>query len=182
MLRWISISVLILGISCGRDEKTAETERVTMKLSSPAFVDGGFIPEKHTCEGEDLSPPLSWSDLPEGTKSLTLICEDPDAPMGTWVHWVIFNIPPDSDGLPEGVPQDGELPDGTRQGINDFGRIGYNGPCPPPGKAHRYYFKLYALDAKLELNPGVTEDQVLRKIEGHILAQAQLMGRYQRGR
>ena len=134
----------------------------------------------YTCDGKDISPELAWSGAPDGTKSFALICDDPDAPVGTWVHWVVYNIPSHATGLPKGVPTIKELPDGTRQGINDFHRIGYGGPCPPRGPAHRYFFKLYALDTKLDLPPGATKEQVLEAMKGHVLGEAQLMGKYER--
>lgn len=149
-----------------------------MEITSTAFNNEGMIPSRHTCDGEDLSPPLSWHDLPEGTKSVAMIADDPDAPGKTWVHWVIYNIPPDG-GLPGNVPPEKNLPGGARQGINDFGRIGYGGPCPPGG-VHRYYFKLYALDAQLNLPAGGTKKELLREMEGHVLGEAQLMGRFRR--
>jgi len=138
-----------------------------------------MIPEKYTCDGSDISPPLSWSGVPDNTQSIALISDDPDAPMGTWVHWVLFNIPPDVDTLPENIPQEEELENGAKQGITDFFRIGYGGPCPPGG-THRYYFKLYALDTMLDAEAGITKKELLELMEGHILAQGQLMGRYQR--
>jgi len=150
-----------------------------IKVKSEAFEEGGMIPKKYTCDGEDASPPLSWTGVPEGTEALALICDDPDAPVGTWVHWVIFNIPPDTTGLSENIPPEGVLESGARQGRNDFGNIGYGGPCPPRG-THRYYFKLYALDKKVDLEPGVTKDELLKAMEGHILAEGRLMGRYKR--
>lgn len=152
---------------------------MAMDLTSSAFREGAPIPAVYTCEGKDVSPPLSWTALPEGAKGLALISDDPDAPMGTWVHWVAYNIPPRSAGLAEAVPAVKELPDGTRQGITDFGRIGYGGPCPPSG-THRYFFTLYALDAALSLPPGATKAALEAAMEGHILARAQLMGTYQR--
>lgn len=150
-----------------------------IKIMSSAFGEGGMIPQKYTCDGEDVSPPLSWTDVPEGAKVIALINDDPDAPMGTWVHWVIFNIPASVRELPEDVPPQKELKDGARQGRNDFGRIGYGGPCPPRG-THRYYFKIYALDAVLSLPAGATKAELLKAMEGHIVAQGQLIGRYQR--
>jgi len=150
-----------------------------IKVKSEAFEEGGMIPKKYTCDGEDASPPLSWTGVPEGTKALALICDDPDAPVGTWVHWVIFNIPPDTTGLSENIPPERVLESGARQGRNDFGNIGYGGPCPPRG-THRYYFKLYALDKKVDLEPGATKDGLLKAMEGHILAEGRLMGRYKR--
>ncbi|GAB4344121.1 MAG: YbhB/YbcL family Raf kinase inhibitor-like protein [Candidatus Abyssubacteria bacterium] len=151
----------------------------TMNISSNAFKNGTTIPKKYTCEGEDVSPPLSWSAPPNGTKSIVLICDDPDAPVGTWVHWVLFGLSPDTTSLPEGVPAQ-ETAQGATQGRNDFGNLGYGGPCPPPGPAHRYFFKLYAIDKELNLKPGATKAEVMKAIEGHILAEAQLMGKYGR--
>ena len=153
---------------------------MAFELKSTAFENGGFIPKKYTCDGSDVSPPLSWTDPPEGTKSLALICDDPDAPMGTWVHWVLFGVPPETRELPEGVPTEKTLSWGGKQGRNDFGRIGYGGPCPPRGPAHRYFFRLYALDTEPDLSPGATKRELLRAIEGHILAEAELIGRYGR--
>jgi len=152
---------------------------MSLVLKSAAFSEGGWIPEKYTCDGDNVSPPLEWSGLPAGTASLALICDDPDAPMGTWVHWVVFNIPPETDGLPENVPPERELKQGGLQGINDFRKIGYGGPCPPGG-THRYSFKLYALDCRLDLPAGITKAQLMAAMEGHILDQAVLMGRYSR--
>lgn len=153
---------------------------MAIHLTSPAFAEGAPIPAKHTCDGKDLSPPLKWSNVPQGTKSLALICDDPDAPVGTWAHWVLYNIPPSATELPEGVPPKEVVLNSARQGINDFKRIGYGGPCPPPGGPHRYFFKLYALNAELSLRPGATKRDLLRAMEGHILAEGQLMGTYRR--
>jgi Raf kinase inhibitor-like YbhB/YbcL family protein len=153
---------------------------MTLKLTTPAFTAGGDIPAQYTCDGSDLSPALSWNSPPEGTQSFALILEDPDAPGGTWVHWVLYDLPPTERELPTGVPRKDTLPSGARQGRNDFGKTGYGGPCPPPGPAHRYYFKLYALDKKLDLRSGSTRTQVDRSMRGHILAHADLMGRYHR--
>ena len=130
----------------------------------------------------DVSPPLNWSEAPAGTRSFALICEDPDAPAGTWVHWVIYHLPVTAIELPEMVTPTAELPDGARQGLNDFRRVGYGGPCPPPGRPHRYFFKLYALDNEPDLKPRATKADLLRAMQGHILGQAQLVGTYQRGR
>lgn len=153
---------------------------MSLKIESSAFTEGGMIAGKFTCDGPDLSPAFRWSGVPEGTKSFALICDDPDAPVGIWVHWVLYDLPATVEGLPEGVATDREMGGGGRQGVNDFGRIGYGGPCPPPGKPHRYYFKLYALDGKLGLEAGATKKDLLKAAEGHILAEAQLMGRYGR--
>jgi Raf kinase inhibitor-like YbhB/YbcL family protein len=154
-----------------------------MEIGSPAFGHGGEIPRKYTCEGPDVSPPLSWSGLPDGTRSLALVVDDPDAPdpkapRMTWVHWVLYNLPPGSTGLPEAVA---ELPPGTRQGRNDWKRTGYRGPCPPIGR-HRYFHKLYALDTLLPDLGEVTSAELQRAMEGHVLATAQVVGTYQKGR
>ena len=153
---------------------------MAFELTSGAFTEGALIPNKHTCEGEDLSPPLRWSNPPPGTRSFVLIADDPDAPAGTWVHWVIFNIPIDVRGLAEGLPAQEALPNDAQQGLNDSREIGYGGPCPPPGKPHRYYFKLYALDCELALKSRATKAQVVEAMRGHVLAEAQLMGRFGR--
>ncbi|MGH9863161.1 MAG: YbhB/YbcL family Raf kinase inhibitor-like protein [Candidatus Acidiferrales bacterium] len=153
---------------------------MTLELKSPAFSPGGDIPKKFTCDGPDLSPALSWTDPPVGTQSFTLIVDDPDAPVGTWVHWVFYDLPPSARSLPEARPKTSDLEGGARQGRNDFGRIGYGGPCPPPGPPHRYFFKLYALSAELGLKPGATKADVEKAMKGKILAQAELMGRYKR--
>jgi len=150
-----------------------------IKITSPAFENEGMIPAKYTCDGEDLSPPLQCDTVPEGTKSIALISDDPDAPMGTWVHWVLFNLPADTRQLPEDIPPDKTLPNGAKQGTSDFGRIGYGGPCPPGG-THRYFFKIYALDTELSLQAGARKRDLLKAMEGHILGQGQLMGKYKR--
>lgn len=153
---------------------------MAFELTSPAFREGDLIPKPYTCEGSDVSPALRWDNPPKGTKSFALIADDPDAPMGTWVHWVLFNLPAERRDLPEEVPAQETLPDGTRQGLNDFKRVGYGGPCPPPGKPHRYYFKLYALAIALDLKPRATKAQVLEAGKGHVLGETQLMGRFGR--
>src|SRR5437016_12651885 len=149
-------------------------------VSSTSFPNGGDIPKKFTCDDADVSPELSWNGAPSGTQSLALIADDPDAPAGTWTHWVVFNLSPTTTHLTEGVNKVDELPGGARQGRNDFRKIGYNGPCPPPGKPHRYFFKLYALNAKLTLKAGATKNDVESAMKGHILAQTELMGKYGR--
>jgi Raf kinase inhibitor-like YbhB/YbcL family protein len=150
-----------------------------MNIKSSVFEEGGDIPQKYSCDGEDISPPLSWSGAPETTKSFALISDDPDAPMGTWVHWVIYNIPGSSSGLDEDVPADETLSDGSMQGQNSWNRIGYGGPCPPGG-THRYYFKLYALDTELDLKPGASKKELERAMKGHVVAEEQIMGRFSR--
>ncbi|SEM51741.1 phospholipid-binding protein, PBP family [Syntrophus gentianae] len=154
---------------------------ITMKIFCSAFKEGQKIPSKYTCDGQDVSPPLEWESVPDRTESFSLICDDPDAPGGIWVHWVIYDIPSDMKKLEENVRPERELESGIRQGKNDWSRIGYGGPCPPGG-THRYCFKLYALDAKLNLKPGATKDQLLQAMKGHVLAETQLMGKYSRQR
>ena len=149
-------------------------------LTSSAFAEGQAIPTKHTCDGENVSPGLSWSGIPEGTKSLALIADDPDAPAGTWVHWVLYDVPAATTQLPENVPAANDVLNGGKQGRNDFKKIGYGGPCPPKGNPHRYYFKLYALDQKLNLTAGATKANVEKAMKGHILAEGKLMGTYKR--
>jgi Raf kinase inhibitor-like YbhB/YbcL family protein len=153
---------------------------MALSLQSSAFSEAGTVPVKYTCDGGDISPPLSWSQPPVGTKSFALIMDDPDAPRGTWVHWVIYNIPASETGLTEAIVMQETLPNGTGQGINDFQRIGYGGPCPPKGPAHRYFFKLYALDTALALSPKATKQDLEHAMEGHVLANAQVMGKYGR--
>lgn len=155
-----------------------DDERVTVK--SPAFTSGNPIPSKYTCSGENVSPPLQWGRIPSGTKSICVICDDPDAPGGTWVHWVIFDIPDSAKVLPEGIPVAERSVLGARQGKNDFGGVGYGGPCPPPGKAHRYYFRLYALDRQLGKRPGIRRAELDEAMKGHILGTGELMGTFQR--
>jgi len=150
-----------------------------IEITSSAFEDGGMIPAKYTCDGEDISPPLQWDAVPEDTRTIALICDDPDAPMGTWVHWVLFNLPAETKELAEDIPPDETLSSGARQGTNDFRRIGYGGPCPPSG-THRYFFKVYALDTELDLSAGADKDQLLEAMEDHILAQGLLIGQYRR--
>jgi Raf kinase inhibitor-like YbhB/YbcL family protein len=181
--RWIILGAgLLLPLSACTSGPTTQTEPrgETMKLTSPAFQEGNTIPRKYTADGPDVSPALEWQDVPEGTRSLALICDDPDAPRGTWVHWVLFDLPADTTQLPEGVPAKETLESGARQGTNDFGKIGYGGPSPPAGKPHRYFFKLYALDAELGLAAGAKKQQVEKAMQGHILGQGQLMGTYGR--
>jgi Raf kinase inhibitor-like YbhB/YbcL family protein len=150
-----------------------------MKLTSTAFTEGGVIPAQYTCNGPDVSPPLNWEDLPEQAISLALITDDPDAPVGTWVHWVLYNLPADTRELQEDVPKTKVLPNGAMQGTNDFRKIGYGGPCPPGG-THRYFFKLFALDETIDLNPGARKNDLLDAMKGHILAECQLMGKFSR--
>ena len=151
-----------------------------LEITSSAFKNGAYIPEKYSCKGEDISPPLKWVDIPEGTRSFALICDDPDAPVGIWIHWVIFNIPENVFVLQENLSSKGTLENGSIQGKNSWGKIGYGGPCPPPGKPHRYYFKLYALDMMLDLKVGAAKKDVLAGMKGHILGEAKLMGLFKK--
>jgi Raf kinase inhibitor-like YbhB/YbcL family protein len=160
----------------GQEERQ---EPAPLEVTSAAFTEGNMIPKKYTCDGENISPPLAWSTPPAGAKSIAVINDDPDAPAGTWTHWVIFNIPATVTSLPENIPPLKTLEDGSVQGANDFRKIGYGGPCPPFG-VHRYYFKVYALDSFLDLKPGATKREVLRAANGHILSEGMLMGRYKR--
>jgi Raf kinase inhibitor-like YbhB/YbcL family protein len=153
---------------------------MALEISSRSFASGGNIPQRFTCDGEDVSPELHWGEPPAETKSFALIADDPDAPVGTWVHWVLFNLPAATRSLSEGVPKQDALKNGGLHGRNDFRKIGYGGPCPPPGKPHRYFFKLYALDTALNLKAGATKVDVERAMKGHILAQGEWMGRYGR--
>ena len=151
-------------------------------LTSSAFQHGADIPTKYTCDGENISPALTWSDPPEGTESLALIMDDPDAPIKDFCHWVLFNWPADAPTIPEALPASPTLDNGAVQGHTGFGRVGYGGPCPPQGPAHRYRFFLYALDARVDIGPEADRDKVLETIKGHILGEAQLQGQYQRRR
>jgi Raf kinase inhibitor-like YbhB/YbcL family protein len=153
---------------------------VTLQLKSPDFAAGEKIPKQFTCEGADISPALAWNDPPSGTKSFALIVDDPDAPVGDWVHWVLYNLPPNLRSLPQNLPKTEQSADGSRQGLNDFKKIGYGGPCPPAGKPHRYFFRLYALDTKLNLNSTASKKELESAMQGHILAQGEYMGRYAR--
>jgi Raf kinase inhibitor-like YbhB/YbcL family protein len=182
----VFLAVLPGLASCGdnRKEGPKMLAAAAIRLQSRAFAEGAAIPKACTCDGADRSPPMSWSAVPQTARSLALIAEDPDAPGGTFTHWVLFNLPSDLKGLEEGIPADPEVSipaagPKARQGKNDFDNIGYGGPCPPSG-THRYYFVLYALDNRPDLAPGATRLELLEAIKGHVLAQGQLMGRYAR--
>jgi Raf kinase inhibitor-like YbhB/YbcL family protein len=153
---------------------------MTLTISSPSFSNGGEISKKFTCSGADVSPQLQWSEPPKGTKSFALLVDDPDAPAGNWNHWAIWNIPPVSRGLSEGISKTPRLPDGSQQGVNDFRKTEYNGPCPPAGKPHRYFFKLFALDKELDLKPEAGKQELEAAMKGHVLAQGEWMGRFAR--
>ena len=186
----VVLALLIATGSCRSAQESAKedpqkppdevTELVTFEVRSVAFEHDSLIPREYTCDGEDISPALTWSGVPDGAKSLALVCDDPDAPSGVWVHWVLCGIPPDRDSLPAAVPRENEVLGGILHGMTSFRRVGYGGPCPPEGKPHRYFFRLYALDAELELEAGRTKEELLAAMEGHVLAQGELMGRYGR--
>lgn len=151
---------------------------MTLALTSSAFASGAEIPRQYSCKGADTSPPLAWTGAPAQAASFALIADDPDAPGGTWVHWVLWNAPLSARALPEGVPKREQLDDGSRQGRNSFRKTGYNGPCPPGGQTHRYFFRLYALDVKLDLAPGANRADLDAAMKGHVLGQAEYMGTF----
>lgn len=184
MTFWIwLLTFTLLGnpvtLSARQQPSTEGGDGMALTITSSAFKQEGMIPSQYTCDGKDISPPLQWSGVPEEAKSLALIVDDPDAPGKTWVHWVVFNLPPDVHSLPEHMPTDAKLRNGAMQGITNFGRSGYGGPCPPGG-THRYYFKLYALDTMLDLKPKAKKPDVEKAMKGHILAEGQLMAKYSR--
>lgn len=156
------------------------SDGMVFTIGSPAFKNGDTIPTKFTGDGENVSPALTWTDPPQGTKSFVMICDDPDAPMGTWTHWVIYNIPGGQSGLPEGVPPTKVLQGGSNQGLNSWGSVGYGGPSPPPGTPHRYFFRLYAMNCTIDITPGSDKRTLLRAIEGRIIGQAVFQGTYGR--
>ena len=185
----LSTFILATTLSCNTDLAVSIDKKTSVSLGGPAmsltlktsaFFEGGTIPKQYTCDGADISPALTWSNAPNGTQSFALIVDDPDAPVGTWTHWVAWNIPSTATGLSESVPKTETLPDGTRQGKNDFKHVGYGGPCPPPGKPHRYFFRLYALGTKPELKPGASRKELENVVKENALAQAELMGKYGR--
>ena len=181
----VVVSIVVLVAACGGAEPKTPSEptasAVSMQIVSHAFSEGSSIPQTYTCDGVDVSPPLSWSGVPPETKGIALIVDDPDAPGRTWVHWVLYAIPPGFTELSEGAAAVGEIAFiGAKNGTNDFNRLGYGGPCPPRGAPHRYFFKLYALDIELGLDAGVKKEELLGAMEGHILAEASLMGTYER--
>lgn len=171
----------LVGLAACQEHSAARGgDPMTLEIKSPDFAAGATIPKQFTCDAADMSPALEWNAPPEGTKSLALIADDPDAPVGTWVHWVVFDLPTSARGIPQNFPKTEQTADGARQGRNDFKKIGYSGPCPPPGKPHRYFFRVYALDTKLNLQAGATKKDVEKAMQGHVLAQGEYMGRYGR--
>jgi hypothetical protein len=189
-------AVLLIAFNCAQPDSSCQVatsdpvksghyelqggSAMSFALKSTAFANGGEIPSRYACDGADLSPALNWEDVPAGAQSLALIVDDPDAPAGVWTHWIVWNIPARATILPEGVPKVEVLSNGARQGSNDFKRIGYGGPCPPPGKPHRYFFKLYALNARLDLKAGAGRNELELAMKPHVLAQAVWMGAYKR--
>jgi Raf kinase inhibitor-like YbhB/YbcL family protein len=173
-----SLSIIVLACSGqSRTQKNKLNEAGQIELKSPAFKEGQTIPEKYTCDSSNISPPLEWKKIPEGTITYAIIVDDPDAPVKTWVHWILFNLPGSILELPENIPKLEILGNGAKQGENSSGKIGYDGPCPPGG-THRYYFKIYALDKELDSKPGINKKELLKAMEGHILGEGQLMGRF----
>ena len=171
---------LALNVGVNLTAAATRSQPSAMQLTSSAFSEGQEIPAKYTCDGANVSPALKWNGAPAETKSFALIVDDPDAPVGTWVHWVLFDLPGTTTELPEALVKGQYVAGGARQGLNDFKHLGYGGPCPPGGKAHRYVFKLYALDRLLELKPGANKKEVERALDKHTLAQGQLIGLYKR--
>lgn len=180
ILAFAAALLAVFLTACHRENSSTNGANMELSLSAAAFAYGQPIPPRHAFDDGNFSPALQWSGVPPATKSLALICDDPDAPMGTWVHWVIYDLSPNTSGLAEGVPKSPELDNGAKQGVNDFKRTGYDGPSPPPGKPHRYFFKLYALNTKPDLKPGLTKKDLLMAMDGHVLAEGQLAGTYQR--
>ena len=174
----VVLAVFILPPSCTLAQK-GETNMI-FTLSSKSILPNQPISDKYTCFDKDISPQLQWSNTPTGTRAFVLICDDPDAPAGTWIHWVLYDIPSTTSILPEGLDKTKIVLGNAKQGINDFGKIGYNGPMPPPGRTHRYFFKIYAVDKETGMAPGMKKDQVIKTIEGHILGQAEIIGTYRR--
>jgi Raf kinase inhibitor-like YbhB/YbcL family protein len=194
-LLFVSVAIAACAQPASPEEKVPPSETVAPEpalppqpadsqavfaITSPVFVAGAKIPVEYTCDGQNSSPPLEWSQGQTGTASFALIVDDPDAPSGAFTHWVIFNLPPDTRSLPEAVPNENKLPSGALQGENGFGKIGYAGPCPPTGSPHHYRFILYALDKSLDLAAGASKEQALRAMQGHVLSESQLIGVYQR--
>ncbi len=183
-IAWLAASLLAMGLTAAPPAPRAQAQQEApagkLRLMTSAFQAGGEIPSKFTCEGADVSPALTWNEPPAGTRSFMLIADDPDAPGGTFTHWLVYDLPASLRRLPEGVPTTGEIQGGGRQGTNDFPKTGYAGPCPPPGKAHRYFFRLYALDEKVGLHSAATRQELEPAMRGHVLAQSEIMGRFRR--
>lgn len=174
-----AFAFLCLCGHCNIMGKDKGDNKMSIKITSSAFKRESMIPARFTCDGEDISPPLQWENLPQGTQTLAIIADDPDAPMGTFVHWVLYNLPADVNELAEAVPAREMLENGAIQGKTDFGRVGYGGPCPPSG-THRYFFKIYALDKKVDIVGNADKSRLIIAMQGHILGQGELMGKYKR--
>jgi Raf kinase inhibitor-like YbhB/YbcL family protein len=172
--------MIVLALVVPADVRGQQAASSKIELKTTSFTPDGFIPKRFTCEAADVSPALAWTDPPLGTQSFAIIEDDPDAPSGTFVHWLVYDLPAAYRKLPEALSRNNQMPGGGRQGINDFSRTGYSGPCPPPGRPHRYFIRLYALDTILNLRPAATRKELDAATQGHILAQAELMGRFQR--
>lgn len=175
----ILMAALLMAAGCAAEDQVTPDAAGGMQLRSAAFEDGGDIPAQYSCDGAGISPPLVWDHLPEETASLVLIMDDPDAAMGTWVHWLLYNIPPDTVGLPEDLAGKSGMPPGSQHGENSWRKDAYGGPCPPSGD-HRYFFKLYALDRRLALDSGAQKKELTAAMEGHVLDQVQLIAHYRR--
>jgi Raf kinase inhibitor-like YbhB/YbcL family protein len=180
----LSVCALLLIACAGRQQpaaadKASSPEKPGLKIVSAAFKDGQAIPRQYTCDGVNVSPPLEWSGMPADAKTVAIVCDDRDAPAGTWVHWVLYNLPADNIGIVESMPAAENLVAGGFQGTNDFQKIGYGGPCPPSG-THRYFFKIYAVDGELPLKAGATKAELEKAMEGHVVGQAQLLGTFGR--
>lgn len=181
LIALLAAGIAFMAASWKAQAGTNDPSPARLRVTSPAFVAGETIPTSYTCSGDNISPELNWTAAPAGTKSITVIGHDPDAPSGDWVHWVIFNLPAASSGLPQGVqPGVPTLSQGIEQGVNDFRRIGYDGPCPPPGAPHHYHFEVYALDIRLSVRPGATRNTVAAAMRGHILAKGDLVALFGR--
>jgi Raf kinase inhibitor-like YbhB/YbcL family protein len=176
----MKLALLVIVTSLVAVAQQPAAKSPLFSVSSPAFAAGAVIPEQYTCKGNDLSPPLQWSKVPAQTGSFALIVDDPDAPGGVWVHWVVWDLPATARSLPEAIPKRDLLDNGSRQGRNDFGRTGYNGPCPPGGKTHRYVFRLYALDGKLTLSPQSSRSDLDAAMKGHVVAETEYIGTFHR--
>lgn len=174
------VSLVFGMVACARNIEEKRGKEVVFTIQSKAFSQGGKIPSKYTGDGVDISPDLQWTGVPPGVKSFALVMDDPDAPVGIWVHWVLYNIPETARELSEGVPKTESLENGARQGLNDFGKLGYGGPYPPKGTPHHYYFKLYALDALLQLPPRITKEGLMDAMKGHIISETKIVGIYER--
>lgn len=185
-MRWPNVILLAIMVAAAGSAAQSQTKQpasshsMSFQLTSSAFSSGGAIPRQYTCDGADHSPDLHWSEPPRGAVTFALVMHDPDAPVGDWVHWVVWNLPQAEHGMAANFPKQAELPNGTRQGSNDSKKTGYNGPCPPTGKPHRYVFRVYAVDTKLDLAAGATRADLESALKEHILAEAEYMGMYHR--